>query len=128
MMPSKRVENQTVIRQLSVISDQKFRRKIKTDLPPVTLALPLNTFDKLLTMISAYGSTETLTKLPTVSSMMIGKLYLSARARRRGRSAERRRGFEGNSVKSASMGGLDGQFDCSRSSIFSSSSMSVSKP
>jgi hypothetical protein len=73
-------------------------------LPPMTFELPLNILLRLLTTISAYGITCTLTKLPIVSSMTIKKSYLSARARKRGRSAERSNGFEGNSVKSDKIG------------------------
>jgi len=51
---------------------------------------------------------------------MIGKLYLSARARRRGRfSRNGEGGLRGNSVKECKKaGGLDGYFDCSCSRIF----------
>lgn len=60
--------------------------------------------------------------------MTMRKSYWSARARRRGRFAERRSGFDGNSVKSARAGGVDGSRANSVARICSSSSMSVSRP
>jgi hypothetical protein len=101
---------------------------MKNHLPPITLATPLNIFDKLLTTMSAYGRTSTLTKLPIVSSTTIKKSYLSASARRRGRSAERSRGLDGNSVNSANMGGVEGSRLDSFPKMDSSSSMSGSRP
>jgi hypothetical protein len=46
-----------------------------TYLPPRTLVSPENTFDKLLTITSASGSTSTLAKLPIVSSTTIMNPY-----------------------------------------------------
>jgi hypothetical protein len=92
----------------------------------MTLASPLKILDRLLTTTSAYGRTSTLTKLPTVSSTTMMKWYLSASARRRGRSQDRRSGLEGNSVKSDRMGR---EVLCaSRSRRASSSSISLSRP
>lgn len=56
------------------------------------------------------------------------KSYLSARARRREISGERKRGLDGNSVKRASIGEVDGFSLNSCSIIFSRVSMSESKP
>ena len=53
---------------------------------------------------------------------------MSANARSRGRSAERRSGFDGNSVKSARIGGPPDDVLDSRSRITSSSSTSPSRP
>ena len=94
----------------------------------MVFASPLNILERLLTTTSVYGNTSTLTKLPMVSSTTIRKSYLSARARSRGRSAQRRRGLEGNSVKRAKIGGVPGFLEDSRSRIRSSSSMSGSSP
>ena len=94
----------------------------------MVFASPLKILERLLTTTSVYGSTSTLTKLPMVSSTTIRKSYLSARARSRGRSAQRRRGLEGNSVKRAKIGGVPGFSEDSRSRIRSSSSMSGSSP
>lgn len=97
-------------------------------LPPMTFESPLKIFVKLVTTMSANGRVSTLTKLPIVSSTTIRKSYLSASARRRGRSGERKSGFEGNSVKRARMGGSWGFFACSVSRIASSSSIEESRP
>lgn len=100
-------------------------------LPPITFASPLNTFERLLTTMSAYGRTSTLQKFPSVSSTTSRKSYLSASARSRGRSGARSSGFDGNSVNSASAGGAaDGDVEAAASSPRSESraSMSVSRP
>ena len=97
-----------------------------THLPPMTFESPLNTFVRLLTTTSAYGRTSTLTKFPIESSTTMRKSCVSASARRRGRSAARRSGFEGNSVKSARIGGVEGSVCPER--MPSSASMSASSP
>ena len=94
----------------------------------MTFDAPLKTLVRLLTRMSAYGRTSTFTKFPMVSSITIKKSYLSARTRRRGRFADRRSGFEGNSVKRARTGGFVGSRLDSTSRIFSSSSISESIP
>lgn len=70
-------------------------------LPPITLLSPLNIFVKLLTRTSAYGRTWTFKKLPTVSSTMTAKSYLSARVLIRLMSGVRSSGLLGNSVNKA---------------------------
>src|SRR5258707_592612 len=97
-------------------------------LPPMTFESPLKIFDKLVATISANGRVSTLTKLPMLSSTTIRKSYLSARARKRERSGDRKSGFEGNSVTSARIGGSWGFCACSASKIDSSSSIEESKP
>jgi hypothetical protein len=97
-------------------------------LPPMTFESPLKIFVKLVATISANGRVSTLTKLPILSSIMIRKSYLSERVRKRARSADRRSGFEGNSVTSARIGGSWGFRACSASKIASSSSIEESRP
>lgn len=97
-------------------------------LPPMTFESPLNIFVKLVATMSANGRVWTLTKLPMLSSTIIRKSYLSARARKRSRSGDRKSGFEGNSVTSDRIGGSWGFCACSASKIASSSSMDESKP
>lgn len=94
----------------------------------MTFESPLKIFDKLVTTISANGRVSTLTKLPMVSSTTIRKSYLSARVRKRKRSGDRKSGFDGNSVKTARIGGLWGFCASSASKIASSSSIEESKP
>lgn len=100
-----------------------------TDLPPMTFASPLKILERLLTTMSANGSTATFTKFPTVSSTTIRKSYRSASARRRGRFGERRSGFEGNSQKRARTGGVpEGCEDVRSASRDSRASISASNP
>ena len=62
---------------------------------------------------------------------MVRKSYLSAKARRRGKLADRNSGFEGNSVNSAKMGGgsVGLRLDLSSKRTLSRSiSVSIPKP
>jgi hypothetical protein len=104
------------------------KRRVLPYLPPMTLESPLKILDKLVTTISANGRVSTFIKLPMLSSITIKKSYLSARVRKRERSGDRKSGFEGNSVKSARIGGSWGFCACSASKIASSSSIEESKP
>lgn len=78
--------------------------------------------------MSAKGRTFTFMKFPSVSSMTSRKSYLSASLRSLGRFADRKRGFEGNSVKSARTGGFDGSRKNCLDRIVSSSSIEASVP
>jgi hypothetical protein len=86
------------------VSDDSSWEGSETHLPPMTLLSPLNTFVRLLTTISASGSTSTLTNPAIVSSMMIKNPNSFASTRSSFSGGVRRRGFEGNSQKRARMG------------------------
>lgn len=88
---------------------------ISKHLPPMTFVSPLKTFVRLLTTMSAIGRTSTFANVPIVSSMTIMNPCLSAKARKRFRSAERKSGLDGNSVKSARTG-VPCSSSCSRAS------------
>lgn len=78
--------------------------RVSAYLPPRTFAVPEKTFDKLVRIMSAKGSTSTLSKPPIVSSIAIKKSYSSASARNRANGGDRNRGFEGNSHHRARIG------------------------
>jgi hypothetical protein len=94
----------------------------------MALDSPLKILDRLVATISAYGRTSTLTKFPIVSSTTSKTSYLSANPLRRGISAERRSGFDGNSVKRARIGGFVGSILDSSARRLSRVSMSESSP
>lgn len=121
-----RIQNETAREWIS--NELLHERDFESNLPPNTFALPLKNLDRLVTTISVYERTSTLTKVPMVSSTTITKSYLSASARRRARSGHRRRGLDGNSVKRADIGGLPGFSKDSRSRISSSSTIFFSHP
>lgn len=73
------------------------KKESQLHLPPKTSAFPLKSLLKLVTMMSTYGRTFTLTKLPIVSSMTIINPCLSANLRNSTRLGDCNRGFEGNS-------------------------------
>lgn len=80
----------------------------------MTLLSPLNTFVRLLTTMSASGSTSTLTNPAIVSSTTIMKPNSSASLRRSCKGGERKSGLDGNSQKTARMGGLAASSVCRR--------------